>query len=250
MLLFLIEYFFVLIVTKKDILFEFNLESFNMKYIAFILLLQVGFVCSTYAQFLSGKNAQVLIKGVTFDENTNQPIGVSIEFKSADGKKIKTQSNINSGLFEQLLPAGENYTVILSSDNILRKEFSFKVDVTDKFKEQKTEWSVLVPVVGAKIFAGNIFKKGTSSISDDGAQKLKELQMLLRFNRSLYVSFNIESENESLSKDRVNELNTLLDTWMREKTRVELKSIKKTAKNETVKDLYVHITKIEEFLNK
>lgn len=217
-----------------------------MKLVLITIVLIMNFSNNVFSQFLSGKNAQVLVKGIIVDENSNEPIGVSIELRTGDGKKIKTQSNSITGLFEQLLPAGETYNVILTADDILRKEFEFNTDKSSEYKEQKAEWTVVKPIAGSRIFSGEIFKTGDSGISDEGSKKLKELQMLLRFNRSLYVSFELAGES-SLVKNRMTELSKVIDEWAREKSRIEIKKSNKDSKN---KDFYVYITKVEDFLSK
>lgn len=210
-----------------------------------LLVLLIFNFNAIYSQFLSGKDAQVLVKGKIFEENTLEPLVLSIEFRSQEGKKIKTQSNSN-GEFEQLLPSGSKYLVILNSDSILRKEFNFIVDDSDKFIEQKTEWTAIKPKVGSRIFGGNIFLNSSSNLSEQGIESLKELQMLLRFNRSLYVSFEI-SNKENLYESRLNFLKNYVESWTREKARIEFNIMGKEQSNN---DLNVKITKMSDFLNK
>ena len=217
-----------------------------MRFHLYLLAFLLAFNLNSNAQFLSGDNTQILVKGIIIDENSKEPLGVSIEMRTEDGKKIKTQSNSETGLFEQLLPSGVKYTVILNSDDILRKEFEFSTDVAEQYKEQLTEWTAVKPKKGSKVFSGNIFNAGKSEISSEGLKKLKELQMLLRFNRSLYVEFEISGEN-SLAEKRLSEINRHIESWTREKSRIELKPIENQSGD---KDLLVRITKIEEFLSK
>jgi hypothetical protein len=217
-----------------------------MRFHIFVLVFLLAYNLNTNAQFLSGDNTQILVKGIIVDENTKEPLGVSIEMRSEDGKKIKTQSNSETGLFEQLLPSGVNYTVILNSDDILRKDFEFSTDVAKEYKEQQTEWTVVKPRKGSKVFSGNIFNAGQSEISTEGLKMLKELQMLLRFNRSLYVAFEIKGDS-GLAEKRLSEIRSHIENWTREKSRIELKPIENQSGDN---DLFVRITKIEEFLSK
>ncbi len=199
-----------------------------------------------YSQFLSGKNSQVLIKGIVRDDNTQEPLGVDIELRSIDGKKLKTKSNILTGLFEQLLPADVIYTVYLNSDDIIRKEFEFKTDTASQFKEQEVEWTAIKPLPGAKIFSGDIFLKDNNQLTPAGESKLNEIQMLLRFNRSLFVVFEVTGDKQ-LSESRIDVLKKQVETWTREKSRIEYKSSQvMTGAN----NFYVKITKVEDFLKK
>lgn len=217
-----------------------------MKFFLILIVALISISQASFAQFLSGKNSQVLVKGTVKDENTSEPLGVDIEIRSLDGKKIKTQSNIITGVFEQLLPSGESYIVILNSDDILRKEFEFSTEKTDSYKEQEAEWTAIKPLPGSKIFSGEIFSNGNDEITSDGQKKLKEIQMLLRFNRSLYVNFEISGES-SLAQKRITTLNNVIGNWTREKSRIELVT---NNSNTSAKDIIVKVNKIEEFIKK
>lgn len=217
-----------------------------MKIVLYMILCFPLMTFNTYSQFLSGDNAQILVKGIVLDENSNEPLGVIIELRTKDGKKIKTQSNSNTGLFEQLLPSGENYTVILSSDDIIRKEFEFATEAAKEFKEQDEKWYAVKPRPGARIFSANIFDNGSSNIHSSGQKQLKELQMLLRFNRTLYVAIELAGD-KSITENRKAELSKQIDGWLREKSRIEIVS---KESNQGDKDILVRITKVEEFLNR
>lgn len=197
------------------------------------------------SQFLSGDNAQILVKGILVDENSGEPISAEIELRSKDGKKVKTQSNSITGKFEQLLPSGESYTVIVNSEEIIRKEFEFTTETADAFKEQETKWTAVKPRTGVKIFSEDIFQSGSSELSTKGIDKLKQLQMLLRFNRSLFVSIAIGGD-DNLKSDRIDRIRREIDKWTREKSRIE-----NVGKSEnSVKEVNVIVNKIEEFLGK
>jgi hypothetical protein len=217
-----------------------------MRVLTTVALIFISLTYNSFSQFLSGKNAQILVKGIIKDDNTQEPFAVNIEFRSADGKKIKTQSNSSTGIFEQLLPAGEKFTAILSGDKIIRKEINLITDNADSYKEQKVEWTVVSPKPGVNLFSGEIFKQDSEKISDVGIETLKEIQMTLRFNRSLHVAFEVNAPN-NLANHRIKELEQIVSSWVREKSRIEFKHIDKSQSN---KDLFVKITKIEDFLNK
>jgi hypothetical protein len=217
-----------------------------MKFTLLLIICIFVFSNNIYTQFLSGKNSQVLVKGIVKDDNTNEPLGVSIELRGSDGKKLKTQSNSLTGLFEQLLPADMTYSVILNSDDIIRKEFEFKTDTATQFKEQEVEWTAIKPLPGAKIFSGAIFINDDSQISDLGESRLQEIQLLLRFNRSLYVVFEVAGDN-ALYMSRIDVLKNKIESWTREKSRIEYKSSQNKSNSN---DLLVKITKIEDFLKK
>lgn len=217
-----------------------------MKFSLLILISIFVFSNNIYSQFLSGKNSQVLIKGIVRDDNTQEPLGVDIELRSIDGKKLKTKSNTLTGLFELLLPADVIYSVFLNSEDIIRKEFEFKTDTASQFKEQDVEWNVIRPLPGAKIFSGDIFLKDNNQLTQVGESKLKEIQMLMRFNRSLFVVFEVTGDKQ-LSESRIDALKKQVETWTREKSRIEYKSSQIIS---GANNFYVKITKVEDFLKK
>jgi len=188
-------------------------------------------------------SAQILLHGFIFESQSNKPIGVSIEFKDANGKKIKTQSNSLTGEFQQILESNSKYSVVLNSDDILRREIKLHTVDTNQYAEQKIEFSVFKPIVGNKIFAGNIFNSNSSKISTAGVEQLEELQLLLRFNRNLNVEFKI-SGNEDLVKTRKEILLNYIENWKREKSRIKILEGK-----EKEYDFVVKISDIKSYLD-
>jgi hypothetical protein len=205
-------------------------------------------------------SVQVLVKGTIVDELNHKPIGVNIEFRDKAGKKIKCNSNSLSGEFEQILDGGQKYTVILNSDFILRKEFKFSVIDTNQYAEQKTDWFVIRPVPGATVFQGTVFNDKESQFSSDGMAALEELQMLLRFNRTLHVVFKVFTDeiitvkgkkkttsiNIDLLNKRVKTIEETISSWTMEKARIQIKSIDNSIDKN---NLVVQITKLQNYVD-
>jgi hypothetical protein len=222
-------------------------------FIFFIFLFGFG---SSSQMFSS---VQVLIKGKITDELNHKPIGVNIEFRDNNGKKIKCQSNSLSGEFEQVLESGQKFKVILSSDVILRKEFKFSVIDTNQYAEQKTDWLVIKPVIDAIVFQGSVFNDNDSNISRAGTESLEELQMLLRFNRTLHVVFKIYTEeiitikgkkkttsiNLELLDKRVKAIEQIISSWTMENPRIQIKQIDNSVEQY---NLVVQITKLQSYV--
>jgi len=131
----------------------------------------------------------------------------------------------------------------LNSDDILRREIKIKTLDTNQYAEQKIEINVFKPVVGNKIFAGNIFYPNSSKISTEGEQELGELQLLLRFNRNLNVEFKISGDSE-LVKSRKDILANWIENWKREKSRIKI-----LEGNENEFDFVVKISDIKSYLD-
>lgn len=210
-----------------------------MKKVTFLLI----FIAFFLFIFNSLFSAQVLLHGFVYDSQSKNPIGVAIEFRDSEGKKIKSQSNTLTGEFQQILESNTKYSVVLNSSDVLRREVKIKTLDTNQYAEQKIEFNVFKPVVGNKIFAGNIFYPNSTKISTDGEKELEELQLLLRFNRSLNVEFKI-SGDENLLKSRKDILANWIENWKREKSRIKI-----LEGNEKEHDFIVKISDIKSYLD-
>lgn len=212
-----------------------------------VMILILGIVVFTFVknEVYARNFTHILVKGQIYDVTTKKPIGVEIEFRDSQGKKIKCQSNSLSGEYQQVLNSNTQYTVILNNSDILRREFKFKTLDTNDYAEQIEDWGVVVPKPGAVLFKGQIYDSGNDNFSAQGIDKLEELQMLLRFNRELHVEFVVNSLN-SVSKDgRVNNLEALINRWTRENPRITIRQSKSKSDN----DLLVVITKVKNFIS-
>lgn len=212
-----------------------------MRFRILFLLTFVGLLF--YSETWSKNFSHILIKGSITEETTQKPIGVEIEFRDSEGKRIKSLSNSLTGEFQQILNSNSEYTVILNSNEILRKEFRFRTLDTNDYAEQEIDWTVVKPQPGAIIFRGGIFG-GDNNFTKAGLEKLEEIQMILRFNRELHVDFRVNNTNQSDATTRIASLEKHIEKWNREKGRIHLKSDKNTGNH----DLIVVITKVKEFI--
>ncbi len=137
----------------------------------------------------------IVVKGKIADEQTGEPMGVDIEFRNSDGKKIKINSNSLTGEFQQVLNAGEFYEVILSGSNIIRKVDRFKVDHYDSYDEQEQNFTVKKLEPGRTLFRLSPFEKGSSQIIGDELESIFiELQEIMKFNRAVYFEFVVNAK--------------------------------------------------------
>ncbi len=167
-------------------------------------------------------SAQILLSGHIYESQGNKPISVSIEFKDKNGKKISTKSNSISGEYQQILESNTNYSVVLNSNEILRREYKIHTLDTNDYAEQKLNFSVFKPIIGSKILEANIFSNGTSNLTDNGKEQLEELQSMLRFNRNLNVEVRISANNSNLIQSRIDVINNIIGGWKRENPRIKV----------------------------
>jgi len=214
----------------------------------------IEFVINNYEIY----SAQIILNGRIIEENTQKPIGVNIELRDENGKKNKSQSNSLTGEFQFVVESNKTYNVILNSDEILRRDFKFKTLDTNTYAEQTVEWYVFKPKIGNRIFKGNIFKINTWQLTNEGEEILEEIKMTLRFNRNLFVNFNISAENiitdkkgkktiktdEKLLEQRKNVLISIVDTWTKEKNRIRINE-----SNDNNYDFIVQISDLKNYLD-
>lgn len=141
------------------------------------------------------QSVPVLLKGNVTEDKNNEPIGIQIEFRSRDGKKIRTQSNAKYGTYEQLLNAGESYEVVLSSPNIVRKIDSVKLEPSTKFGEQSANFSVTKLAPGVELFGIDAFDKLSATPKTALLDDLEEIKEMLKFNRSISIEFVVTAKD-------------------------------------------------------
>lgn len=179
-----------------------TVSAFKITAFIFTTLLFTTFLLPNYslAQFGSKKGAQVLVKGTVTDKDTGEPAGVKITIHTINKKKIKTQSNSVSGHYEHLLPAGQVYKFVFTNYDILRKEQTVEVRQSAKFSEEEIDFTVQKLKKGINLMDMNMFDPNSSSLTSSGKRKLKELQKIMRFNRSIKLDL-IVNANDSFSND-------------------------------------------------
>lgn len=134
---------------------------------------------------------KVLVKGVVTDIYTGAPVGSNIEFKDSEGKKIKIFSNSKTGMYEQLLAAGE-YEVFFQNWNVARSFDKISVKKYDKYGEQVFNFKVKYMQAGSLYDSVATFPKGSETINHDFTKYLEDLKVQMKFNRGvdfdIYVS--------------------------------------------------------------
>lgn len=147
------------------------------------------------AQFRSEKGVQVLVKGKVTDEFTGAPAGVTMEIRDSEDKRIKINSNSITGNFEQILTAGESYTVIFTHFDIIRKTEMFKVKEADKYIEYKIDFKVKKLQVGLELFKEDFFSQGSAEAKGEIGKFMQELSEIMKFNRSVKFEFRVNAHD-------------------------------------------------------
>ncbi|MBM2815117.1 MAG: hypothetical protein HW421_1879 [Ignavibacteria bacterium] len=155
--------------------------------IIIIRLLSIFIIISStsFAQLVSNQSTSVLVKGTIIDGFSGSPVSIEIEIRGSSGNKMKLRSNSLTGQFEQLLNAGNTYTLLFNNYDIIRQFDTLIVDTAIKFKEQEVTFKVKKLTPGTTVYQADGFSKGLSKINVYGKNILNEVAAALKFNRSV-----------------------------------------------------------------
>jgi len=155
------------------------------------LALLVFFISANIS--LAWENVPVLLKGKINELKTGDIIGVEIEFRTKDGKRIKTQSNSKYGNYEQLLNAGELYEVVFTGSDIVRKIDTVQIYNFTKYLHKEKNFQV--QRLSQSIEFTNFFikKKKKSEVSPELKELLTDLQNLMKFNRAVNFEISVNA---------------------------------------------------------
>ncbi|GAB5466649.1 MAG: hypothetical protein Kapaf2KO_20850 [Candidatus Kapaibacteriales bacterium] len=145
-------------------------------------------ILATLAIILSSALAfagQVMVKGKTLDKYTGKPVGVNVEFKDPNGKKIKVKSNTLTGEYQQLLEGGKNYEVTVFESEVYRQSFDLNTqNSSEAYSEQMNDMQVIIMNDGVELERIDGFS-GSTQLTSDANDALKGLNKMMRFNRGL-----------------------------------------------------------------
>lgn len=143
--------------------------------------------------FTAYGSVPLLLKGTVTDEISGKPLGVTIVFMDDQGKKIKIQSNSIAGNFEQVLNSSSEYSVILSSNDIVRKELVINTKDTDSYTEQKIDFKVKKLAPGVELYSIKCFEMNDDKVNGYAESTFNDLMDMMKFNRSVKVDFKVNA---------------------------------------------------------
>ncbi len=169
---------------------------------------------------LMAMSGKVMLKGNVYGKNGNEPLDVSITFKTPEGKAIKTNSN--SGKYELLLDAGVKYDVFINSKNTVRLQTEYIYNTDESYIEVSKDFHV------SKIEEGAVLSHIKSAFTGDelnqkAQNEIDEVMKTLRFNRTIYLSFYVFDNNKSsdVAGNRLKSLEKYFENWKRYSNKIE-----------------------------
>lgn len=164
------------------------------KYLFLCLIFIPSLLLSQSDKQIYNIGGNILVKGRVTCEKTNEPVGTEIEFRSQNGKKIRTQSNSITGNWEQVLPP-DKYTVVLHSWNVARKTYEIEVRPKSKYTEITKDFTVLRLLPGDELIQIQYFKTNSSEMQSDISEIIQQIKEILKFNRGAEITFYVSASD-------------------------------------------------------
>lgn len=221
-----------------------------MKKIITLATLFVLFHLSGFAQFLGNHSVQVLLKGTVFDEYTNNPVGVIIEFKTNKGKWFKIKSDSITGQYQQVFQSGEEVVATLYDWDVVRTSFKFTLPDTSKYAEFEKDFKVKHLTLGLNAFEWDCFPTGESGITSDGAELIRSLDEVLKFNRNVKFTVYVTAFDTFYKTQSKEEIKTIVKEKKKKKTIIDYKTIINEPPPDRIKQLVdARLPQVEKIIN-
>lgn len=170
---------------------KYPLSTANHKVLRFCTFL-IALVLSGVS-IASAAQTNILLQGKVIDEKTGQPIVSKYAISSTSGKTLKGKS-LADGSFKQILQAGENYTITFNDYNVVKSTVNFTIPATDKYYEEKKDFSVRVLRTGDPLLSLDAFDSGKSSLTTAARTELEKIATMLKENRGLEVQMTVAGD--------------------------------------------------------
>jgi len=157
------------------------------------------FVVSLHSQ----QKANVLLQGRVIDITTGKPIGTSLYFINSKGKPAHCLSNSLDGSYQQALPSGDEYNVIIKGFLPVSNKLKFEFPADSKYQEITTDIHIKPFESKIELFKFRLFAPNDSIVINK--EYLQYIKTFTTFNPEIKLNFVISSYDSWLdnSKRRV-----------------------------------------------
>jgi len=197
-------------------------------------MIAFAIVATTILFSQAGDFTQRIVKGTVVDQN-GKKCGVKVMVEAPGKPKIKFDTKEGVGTFEQVMDVGKIYEFTFIGDEFLRETQKITIEQPDKdFSPQIVTLNAKRLIPGTKIMEGDIFSDGSSSLNSKAAEMVKELKMMLRFNREANVDIEIHGKDQAQAKARKAAFMAETSKIRRFDERANVMAVSGDAPNETV----------------
>lgn len=190
-----------------------------MKYITVLVVFLLAII-GIQAQ-VGDIGQQVMLKAKVIDVNTKRPISIGVEFQPKVGSKFVVKSKEDTGTFDQLLQANNEYEVTFEGDNVYRETINYTPKSNEDYSEITHTFEVKGLAPGVVVEDLDIFGPNSTDITAKGKAALKKMKISMRFNRNTDFIFQVNGPNKTLGDNRLKTLKDYMGDWRRLLDRVE-----------------------------
>lgn len=142
----------------------------------------------------SALQTNILLQGKIVDDKTGQPVVSKYAITGGTSGKTLKGKSLADGSFKQILQAGESYTITFTDYNVIKSTANFAIPATDKYYEEKKDFSVRVLRTGDPLLSLDAFDAGKSSLTAAARAELEKIVTMLKENRSLDVQLTVAAD--------------------------------------------------------
>lgn len=137
----------------------------------------------------------ILINGKLIDKANGKPISTKVRFIDSTGKEHSSNSNSIDGIFQQVLPSGNSYTMIVDGWVLDYNQRNIVVNDYTEYTEFGYEYQVTKLAAGLVLASGHIFKKNSSELIPESDVLFNYIKELNKTQKGLVFSADISSSD-------------------------------------------------------
>ncbi len=202
--------------------------------IQLIVIISLAGICNLSAGVI------VLMNGKLTEKSTGKPIAAKIKFFDKSGKEHSSNSNSNDGAFQQVLPAGNEFTVVVVGWIVSPEKRKFVIQDYSEYTEFEKDFDLVEIKPGITLNTAKLFEKNSSGINSESDDFFKYLKLMSKNQNGVIFEAAINSADSYFETKTVK-------IQVTEKGKRKTKSIKTTTDEQLTQLL--NQRKVE-FLNK
>jgi len=160
----------------------------------------------TFPDGSKNQSGLTLLKGIVYDEKTNEKLEASIEIVDNETNKVMAtfRSNSETGKYIVPLPAGKDYGISVNSDGYLFHSENINIPANSGFQEIEKDIPMKPIAVGEIMVLRNIFfDYDKATLRDKSINELERVVKLL--NRYPTIKVEISGHTDSIGSNLYNE---------------------------------------------
>jgi hypothetical protein len=167
-----------------------------MKYIIFIALFFIAFNPS-----ISNDKSVVLVSGIVKNVEDGSIITTKVKFINSEGLVFEAKSNSTDGSYQQVLPVGEQYSIIIDGYLLTDHAVLLNLQNVTKYHEMTRNLDVIKLTAGLELLKIDAFVDNDSKTHDSLHTYINFLKHILTHQKGLHIDLVINT-GDSYFKDK------------------------------------------------